>query len=1251
MAKKVIVPENGDGKSPVVSKRRHRGLSCLLAFLITVLAICGIVFGIGWYFGDKYSKLYLEMPLSDTLGVMNELYWTKDKDVVKKPFSDDDLDGFYSEIKQNILLRSDAEVDFDAAIERAVSDIMKKEESAVGEVRNFSGGDEDGESESGGEIMNILVDMMASAFTRENIDMERLESYSEDADNYIFTLRDKELAAFVNNVLRMMLNEIDVSTVAGGFAMPDMDLNAVVKLKQIYFGAQSATNELGEREVTATTANITVWIGLEDLASRVAVTAVKDAGMSWLGGLVEFGIKTVLPKNVYATVTLPLQGEAQAQVSLNAMNEGKRDRMYHIINKILAIENSDGEPKTVQALLAEMADKIAPYMDNITGENGLQDAFDAAEQGNIKLDLLDMLAKAANGEDTDDPITKSDFMYLLQAVLTSDPDVRLEQLQPYLYEGWYVDGNGGYAYKPADTTGYVAVDYKNEFVNQLAEKYSLDVDGRSLDEVLAMLGVSLDGSEAAPDPMDMLDLVDGERFEELLGTENINDIKLTVTDRMLAAILNDKLGDMLKNGNSSFANLSIKLDALSFVGRAENPTHMYALLAVEVNIVDYIASVGDGNMLMAFATNVLPERLLLGIEVDITRSLDAGDAYSPTTLILNDYENTGRVLETLGKVVDGLDLSSMTESIETMLRNMTDTLYEKLDAQLVASDTTGAVVTQGAILMPDVFTLMTDLVLTDDGVRIVEPEEFKDVLRGLNEHGGFSDVARIAGDYSEFISDLKDKYYFNDVLDENGNEITDFTKLADAVGSDFSGDRLRIIPAAGAAPVSGHSYLAYDVRPVNELRPVMRDNEIALLVSEKLAESNGVSDFEVLEVTTGDDMLTLLLSVDVDDLLPANVGNLLNINKLYVTATVDMSRTVGAGEDIAYPVSVTVNNMDEATFVNAVKIINHIGNGSFDIESQVAEFGKILYSQLASLEESLGGEGVISFTENGLELIDFYGFLINKMWDEAAGERPSAETVKNAVQGMYPRSTVDGFVNPNNYVVGDIVVNGGAEMSFNGAVDSPSENKTAADLFIASFSVDLYDSIKTDREFNAYLDALMVRLTSERDMVRAVQTFAIDRTNTSDGAIAARNWLNDRLEGRSLKADGDYIAVTFRMAMDKFMITDSALTSGFLPDEMYATIVIEKTTDASGKAVFNELENGVIFNNMGADEYNALIKLMSLSADAQEEGSSKDKINIVTITGNSVKGLNGLTEATGAEIVFGTATADGVGTVAYKKET
>ena len=1263
MARKVVVPENKDGNSPVVSKRRHRGLSCLLAFLITCLVIFAIVFGIGWYFGDMYSKEYLGMPLSDTVGVLNGLYWTKDKDVVKRPYSESDLDGFYDEIKQNILLKEDADVDFDSALKSVLSDMMKQDGSNSARVRNSSAGDDGEDGESGSEIMNVLIEMVASAFTRENIDIERLSAYSETEDNYIFTLRDRELAAFVNSALEYMLGDIDVKTLLGDVSGLNVELNNVVKLKQIYFGAATTTNELGENVISATTANITVWVGLEDVASNVAAAYVTDYGLGWLSGLVKFAVKGILPKNVYATVTVPLQGDAEAHVLLNDMSVKKRDKAYQIINAIMALTSS-GEPTTVQEMLAGLGEKITPYVEMITGEDGMKGAFDQAAQGNIRLDLIDMLAKLASKDSEDaDPLTKSDFMYLLQAVLTSDPDNRLKQLQPYLYEGWYVDGSGRYEYKPADTTGYTAVDYETEFVRQLADKYSLDVDGDSLNDVLALLGVSLDGSAESPDPMDMLDYVDGERFTASLDRD-IDELKLRVTDRMLAAALSNNLGAL---GGEGFENLSIKLDALSFIGNAEKPTHTYALLAAEIGLSDMLGSMGD-SAIFALVKNVLPEKLVISIQVDITRSLAAGDAYDDTEFILNDYDNTTRALEAIGKLSAEFDLAAMSDKIGSMLRDMLNQLYEKLDIELVASDISGDVVTQGAILMPDVFTLMTELVLTDnDGNRIVEPEQFKNVLRGLNDRNGFSDEKHVADDYSGFIGELKDKYYFNEIVNDEGEEVKDIAELSGAIGGDFNGDRLRVVPDVDSAPEEGLSYLAYDTRAIEDLKPIMSCDEIALLIDEKLSGSSDASDFEVLKVTTGDDSLELLLMIEVGELLPDNIGRLLNISELYVTATVDMSRTVGSGDDAAYPVTVTINNMDDDTFKDAIKVINHIGGSSLDITSMVAEFGKILYDQISSIEQSLGVENMISFTDNGLELTDFYDFLINKTWSEDDGEKPETKVVKSAVQGMYRRTDAAGFVNPANYVVSNFVTNDGAQMDLGATPDEESANVNAARAFLAQFMGDLggYDAgtfppaskpreTKTDVEFNAYFDALMIEFTKSRDMVRAVQTFVLAADNTSEAALAVREKLNGKLKTVEtdpdvLEADKDYMAVTFRLKMEKFMVTDSSVSIGFLPEYVYATIVLEKTVE-DGKTKFVSLgeDKGVIFNDLSAEQYNVLIKLMSLSAAADDESHDENKINIVTITRSSVDGLNKLTDVTNALIVFGESTTDGIGTVKYE---
>ena len=95
MAKKAIIVEEDEDGVVRPEKKRSKCCTCCIVFLIVVLVILGAAFGVGWYFGDKYSMEYLDMPLSDTMSVLGGLYWTDDADVVTKPYGGDDLDKFY----------------------------------------------------------------------------------------------------------------------------------------------------------------------------------------------------------------------------------------------------------------------------------------------------------------------------------------------------------------------------------------------------------------------------------------------------------------------------------------------------------------------------------------------------------------------------------------------------------------------------------------------------------------------------------------------------------------------------------------------------------------------------------------------------------------------------------------------------------------------------------------------------------------------------------------------------------------------------------------------------------------------------------------------------------------------------------------------------------------------------------------------------------------------------------------------------
>lgn len=309
---------------------------------------------------------------------------------------------------------------------------------------------------------------------------------------------------------------------------------------------------------------------------------------------------------------------------------------------------------------------------------------------------------------------------------------------------------------------------------------------------------------------------------------------------------------------------------------------------------------------------------------------------------------------------------------------------------------------------------------------------------------------------------------------------------------------------------------------------------------------------------------------------------------MYITADVDLSRVTGDGSaenPHAYGVNIKINNMNADEYANTLKIVRFF-TPNFDVESQVANFGEILYTQLNNLSTSLGGEGFISFTDNGVEMISFYGFLANQFKLEQSDE----DTVKAAIQGMYARSTTPELDNPNNYATDDFIVNPSTASAWD-----PSSLRTGV----------------TDVDFNAFFASAMKELSNT---VTAVQTIVLAAGDDRDNAAAVRTWINAKMDNaHQIDSTKDYLTVTFSMQMGEFMSSGKDNAGGFMPEYVYATVVIEKQAEAF-------VSVGTIFNNMDPEAYSLLLNLMGLSTDA----SDPNTVNIETITNKSLEVLNGL---------------------------
>lgn len=1163
MAKKVVVPDDG----PKVKKKRSKCCTCCLAALIVCLLLFAVLACAGWALGDKFTKQYLDMSMRDAMGVMTGLYGANDKKVVKYGFDEEeDLDGFYDELKENIFLRTDNDIDFGAALGTAVDAFVSEQGTSPSAFTE--------------EIMTVVVDMVTEVFTRDNIDVERLSAYDENNDTYFFKLKDKQLAAFMSSVMSMLLGHSDAYAAELPEFARGIKLDKVVALKQIKFNAATTDNELGESTVTATTADLTLWLGLQNAAGQALTALVEQQGFGWAGGIARWLGNVLLPKNFYVTASVPLYGDADAQITINSMSARKRENTYKLVNGLMNIMGNDG--KTVEGMLADVVEKMRPMLEKVADNIDFSAAMDS---GTLDIDIIDALTKTASASlSPADPLTKPDFIYMLQAVLASDADKKLVELRPYLWDGWYLDAAGNKVYKPADTAGMTAIDYEKEFVDAIENAYSVEFgENATLEDVLKTLGISLDGETSGVfDPEGFMALIDGEKFSAALDKDR-EQLKLNITDKMLAAALDGQMSSLLGGADSQLGAIETRLDALSFINKADRPGHLYALLAVDVNVGGIFDGSGISDMLAKLAANILPEKIVVTVTVDITDK-NSGIVRDAAEFEFNDCHNSGRVMSALGKLVPALDLDALSAQIDDLLGGMLDNLDSLFEVRLVASTETDGKHIDGALVMPDIFQIVTEMVLVDgDDKPIVTPDELKDVVRGLEHTEDVVIGAPVAADYNAFTAELSDKYY----LKIDGG-LSDFSQITNIVGGTFDSSKFRVTGDDGNV-----SYLAYDTRDIVGLRPIMTGAELGKIMKDELGESNS---FTIESVDTVDGGLVVVLSLPIGEIMPNNLSNIMTVDRLYVTAAVDTSTVIGEGDDAAYGIDITVNSMDDATYANTLKIAEKFAGG-FDIGSKVGEFGKTLYKQLADLDTQLGapsGESFIEFTPGGMRLASFYEFMKTKMNIPDA----SADTVKRAVQGMYPRSNV---ANANNYIAegeGGFIVN-----KSNVAIFDPT-------TLVGGVS---------DINFNGYFQSIIDK-EYQGHGITAMQTIILAKGDTGADASAVRKWADDRIKpadgGDVLTADGEYVLLTFEMLMSDFLPTDKTEATGFMPERIYATVALERYDDG-GSGRFRSV--GIVFNDLSEDAYRVLLGFMGMDDSATDT----DSVNIAAITKTCVDKING----------------------------
>lgn len=1026
MSKRVVVNEDG-----TVKKKRSCCCSCFLTVFIVglIVLIGGTV--VGCVFLNKFTEERFDMSLKETFGVVSSLYWAKDKDIVTNGYDASDSQALENEIKQQLFLKESADLDIVGAVREAVALAgsggtetepddqapltLAVRAAADGTGENTDGTDGgNGDGTDGGKTSSEkLLDFLTGLVKKEDVDYDRLKSYTDEAySEYCLNIDDKALAAFIDAVLEAYAGEnAQLAEMLGKLGLTSLDEAA--ELRQITFGVENRTYITETGGYSSDTKDVAVaYLTLQLKADKIlSAAAGQYINNGFLAGLASFAGRALLPNNLYVTVGLGLSDNIGVQVKVNRIDtEAKLENTYKLIRGITSLTGSEFDAK---AYLDDFAtNSIDPILDSIRG------AADYSEMGEHKLivDTYGTLAGLVSGTGEGEALTGPELLGTVSSLVTSEPYGAV--VDEHRYDIWYEYDGVRYTLDDADRpAGAVKVDYALEFMEQLDSKYLIDVferddegnfvldgngskivaEGRSFSELIDAFGM---GGGAT----DLTTLINMNRFAQISG-DNVTeeDLRITLTDKMLGAIVAENLATLGADAVAS-SGLDMSVVQLAVITRtADGGGTDWAEISVEIDMNSLFEGLGGvGSFLGIF----LPDSVVVTVSADITLGR-ADEERQPAKIRYNSMtaDETASMLRIMEKFgVSGFDTASLTAMIADPLNEILGNMYtalgieiepsrltaEKIDPDNAGSDKYNDVSADpdnADVLLPSIYGILEKNVFTtttDTGeVDFVSAADIKAVMDVLYAYGGAEDSAAlvealksgsaVAADYAALQSELETKYYLRSASDMPGNEIIDFDTFLNVIDiNNFSADRFDMEAFAAAGESAGYG------------RPLFSEAELGRLFAEKMADAAGDMDFTVLTVDSiaaaGAEpaMLKVLLEIDMSRTM-GDFTNLMPADKLYVTMTVrlDDDGLVTTDNGTGYATEIAINGMgpDDARQQNLMKMLGMFSaEGLADIDGIAADIGVMLYEQIGALNGTLGGEAV-HFTDGGIELPSFRDYL------------------------------------------------------------------------------------------------------------------------------------------------------------------------------------------------------------------------------------------------------------------------------------
>lgn len=1206
--KKVIVKNN------TIIKKKRGCCGCLTTVFVVFLVLLCAGAGVGWYFGDQFTKKNYDMSFGECFGIVGDVYSASNKDIVTNPYTKADLDAFYDNLKAQLFLKPSVQIDADTILNLMNADVEEENTNILQAVFKALGEDlPDGELPPEGEIPtepeiptdgtstnDKIINLISGLFTKENMQMERLAAYEEGKHGeYLLNISDKSIAAFSNDlIIKLMNKNASVMNMLEKIGATDLGKIATVDQMSLYSEKRTLSDETESYEADVSMIKATVSVRL---APIIKGFLSKQGG--WWGKNFYWFAQLILPKRIYATVTMGLNHDVGMQVYVNNMDSTDMNKAFKLVKGISGMD--------VQETLDGMfTDNINPILDQVEGYVDL----DTVSGGKLTLDPYQTVVNAAGinaGKEEIDKLTSQDILITMRGLLTSDIQKAITEAA---FDHWYYDPLQPdklpeFKLNPVDITGLSKVDFKEEFKKELESKYLLDLSAYSFEDIMSMFGVGT--SENKPE---LLDLFTPSRLHELYDVD-MDLIKINISDRMMGAIIDSILPSLLGE-NSSLSSFGAKAEQIIMTEELINgKSHNFMNMGISIDPAKLLGE--NETALTGLLTNLLNGNLMISVKVDITpKSVGFTDVdYIEGSIMLNELSasETDRMLTAIAKIVgkDILSKEAILAEMQPMVRNLINDMSGKLPIKLGSS----------MITMPSIFDTLSELVLSEDVINedgtttkkpIVTGEQLRDVLEDMNAGGHTkTDTAEQDEQNAEY-----EKALIKNAPKEEDNVAAFEARLKSAYylnGETFNLDAL----LSGNMPntIDNASFdldslngLYFDTRNVNLLAPSLKDRELVNFILTKMAAmyptTDGGSLFDdmmnikeiTISVKDGVTTISMIIGVEIDNLInDPKYKNILSTNIIYLKSVTYVGDIITDDAEYSHSYARTtlqINDMKQGSenYINTNKILQFFNKGAsgannlYDFEYRAKDIGRLFYEQLEakriSLENSAYG---FRYIEGGLQLPNFYEFLsktTNVAKPSGLSDEAFYNELKATIQGLQPKTV--NAENLNNFVENETVA---SNALYGGATQTATSDTVKAGdtsiLKIAGSFPNLSGSMfMTDNVFG--------KMLIEQGKLGGVGTLTnlsiVAKADVTDKAAKLREWANTFRLG-TMSETSDYMLFTFNSSLSDFgEIVGGG--SGILPSSIQLSVILDMTNGNSSIRINNltKIQQDLLFSLAGLND-------------------------------------------------------------------